>query len=128
MKLEQLLKDTAALQRRFDKSVDRSAYRIGAKLYANKKIIELANEFSRIVKRDLSDKLFEINLRNKEQSYILSNCCATHDFCDANELMAEAFKTVVGTEIDLQNDVHLDLWNNAWNIAKQAEFNTINLK
>lgn len=127
MKLEQLLKDTAALQRRFDKSVDRSAYRIGTKLYANKKIIDLANAFIKVVEYNLTAPQIEQVVKlNKTFDYI--SCCATHDFCDANELMAEAFKTVVGTEIDLQNDVHLDLWNNAWNIAKQAEFNTNNLK
>ncbi len=40
--------------------------------------------------------------------------CHSHDYCDANEYMAEAFRGVVGREIDLQSDEDSGLWAAAW--------------
>ncbi len=54
--------------------------------------------------------------RNKLPAY--AGCCATHDFCDANEVMATAFKEVTLREADTTSDGDLDLFNAAWNIAK----------
>ena len=43
--------------------------------------------------------------------------CHSHDYCDANEVMAEAFAQVVGREIDLQSDDDRALWSSAWRYA-----------
>lgn len=40
--------------------------------------------------------------------------CHSHDFCDANMVMAEAFKKVVGVEMKTDSDEHTALWNAAW--------------
>lgn len=51
-----------------------------------------------------------------------SNVCASHDHCDANMPMSEAFAEVMGREIDLQNQDEIALWNEAWRIAKAEGF------
>lgn len=83
--------------------------------------LEAAREFSKIVQRDLADHLPEIIDTNR---YIDSFACATHDFCDANELMAEAMQTALGLSRwpDLENDEMLEIWNGAWELAKAANF------
>lgn len=49
-------------------------------------------------------------------------CCATHDHCDANMLMDEAYTEIVGHEIDLQNQDETQLWSNAWDLSKGNNF------
>lgn len=84
---------------------------------------KLAAEFSRRVRRDLAEHLPEIRRRNAASEY----GCATHDFCDANEIMGEAFKAVMGRNILPDDDSEptesdCDLRNAAWEIARKAEF------
>jgi hypothetical protein len=43
--------------------------------------------------------------------------CHSHDFCDANDSMAAAFKRVMGRDIDGDNEADCALWNAAWEIA-----------
>lgn len=51
--------------------------------------------------------------------------CHSHDYIDANEVMAEAWVALFGCEIDLQNDEMRALWCNAWDAAKAAGFHLI---
>lgn len=81
----------------------------------------IARKFSELLHENLSVYEMEhIIASNKTPEY--KDCCASHDFCDANVYMAEAFEEVNGEEIDLQNQNHTDLWNEAWRIAKEKEF------
>lgn len=48
------------------------------------------------------------------------NVCHSHDFCDANEPMAEAFRIITGRDIDPQSDIDAALWSDAWSIAKAS--------
>lgn len=45
--------------------------------------------------------------------------CHSHDFCDANMAMAEAFRRCGLGEVDLQDDNMIALWNKAWDIASE---------
>src|SRR5688572_31563814 len=89
----------------------------------------LASRFCEIINEWLHPKqLAEVNRRNKTPDYV--QCCATHDFCDPNEAMAQAFREVMGRECllpmnepgeaELQADC--DLMNEAWTIAKARGF------
>ena len=49
--------------------------------------------------------------------------CHSHDFCDANAAMWEAWSRTFKTEHDLQSDAEIDLWNAAWDLAKWKKFN-----
>lgn len=52
--------------------------------------------------------------------------CHTHDFCDANMLMAAAWQECFPHEaFCLQNTFHTELWSAAWQQAKAAEFSNL---
>ena len=66
----------------------------------------------------------EVNRRNATPEY--DGLCASHDFCDANQVMVDALK-------DMGREFNQDLIaaiNEAWSIAKNAGFdgNAISLK
>ncbi len=48
--------------------------------------------------------------------------CHSHDYCDANVFMAEAFETVTGRAVNLQSEDDDYLWAEAWGIAKSNAF------
>jgi hypothetical protein len=85
-------------------------------------ILKVAKQFSIILNQWIPEKLFEVNLRNKEQSYIDHGCCATHDFCDPNQAIIDAFKFVFGKDPSVKNQKDNMIINNAWTIAKTANF------
>lgn len=114
------------LEAKYNACTGREAYAIGNKLRTKQQEfrdlnLRLSNEFSRIVNREFSnEELAEVVKRNNTPEY--TDCCATHDFCDANELMAEAFKTVFGREVDPQNEDDCESWNIAWSLSKDSHF------
>lgn len=78
---------------------------------------DLASEFCRILRDWLtSDELAEIDRRNSLPEY--SGCCASHDFCDPNQAMADAL-SVFGLAFDTEM---CDLINAAWSIASSNGF------
>jgi hypothetical protein len=58
--------------------------------------------------------------RNKTPKY--TGCCASHDFCDANVFMLEAFEATFSREPDLECDHDLAMIDDAWNMAKRQGF------
>lgn len=72
------------------------------------------------------DEMAEVVARNKAEQN--PGVCHSHDFCDANMAMLEAGVTVFGREIvDLEggplgDHAGVELWNEAWSIAKAADF------
>lgn len=82
--------------------------------------VEVGKRFAKIVRRDLGENLAEIVRRNFTDEY--DSCCATHDFCDANELMAEAFKGVMGRDAEADSDPDSFIWNLAWSEARGSDF------
>lgn len=79
----------------------------------------LAGAFAATLARDLSPVEWRtMRVRNR---YLTDDTCASHDFCDANMNMAEAFADIVGREPlddDGMSDASIELWNAAWGIAK----------
>ena len=81
----------------------------------------LAHNFANLIRRLTTQEEFDtIRKRNKT---IPPGCCATHDFMDANMVMADAFSALAGREMDLESDADTAMWNAAWEIAK-AEYLT----
>lgn len=89
----------------------------------------IARAFCRQLQRYLAPKQFaEVIARNAKEPN--KNVCHSHDFCDANVLMDEAFRDVAGfsatdtggDDIGCMNDKCVDLFNEAWSIAKAANF------
>lgn len=91
----------------------------------------IADKFSELLLAEIgADNLRLVNKRNTTQEY--AGACASHDFCDANIVMDEAFRTVKGITIDensdeyfevMQEDANMVLWEKAWNKAKEKGFN-----
>lgn len=93
----------------------------------NSKVIELSNNFSEIINQWFTpEQLEEVNRLNQTDEY--SNCCATHDFFDTNEAMAEAFIKTFGKpftfyndeepETEKQNEIDTNYFNAAWDMSK----------
>lgn len=96
---------------------------------------DLAKAFAKVLKEWLSDEeMAAVVATNKADGYDASTC-ASHDFCDANMAMDEAYKKIY-PEFDKAAwddndkteglgklwDKHTDLWNEAWDLAKRADF------
>lgn len=81
----------------------------------------VSKEFSKLLSQYLSvNQLEQIRILNRDEKD--DNICHTHDFLDANEVMAEAFEAVTGHEMNIQDDSNLELWNIAWKEAKFYDF------
>ena len=80
----------------------------------------LADDFSRIIRDWLtSEELAEVLLRNRNRE---PGVCATHDFCDANVAMEEAFTTVLNRDFNPASIADVTLWSAAAELAKVSEF------
>ena len=64
------------------------------------------------------DKVVEVVRKNKEDS---GDWCASHQYCDANMVMAQAFRVVMGREIDIESDDCI-LWGDAWKYCQENNF------
>lgn len=83
----------------------------------------LAVEFSKILRAWLGpNRMKQVIEKNATPEY--ADCCASHDYCDANEAMDEAFVHLRGKGMSVQNKKDVDLFNRAWGIAKANKFAT----
>jgi hypothetical protein len=84
----------------------------------------LANAFSNLLCTYLTpEQIAQANADNVADGD--PRVCHSHDYIDANEVMAEAWVALFGFEIDLQNDDMRVLWGDAWDAAKAAGFHLI---
>jgi len=81
----------------------------------------LAHEFSRILRDWLTeDEIEQVIERNAEVDD--PAICASHDFCDANMAMYEAFENIMGHPVDTQSRADAGTWDKAWTMAKESHF------
>lgn len=78
----------------------------------------LAGAFIGILSKSLSVKEFKEFVR-KTRTDFQDNICWSHNFCDANEVMIEAFKAVFDRDAEIWNEIDTDLINTAWTRAKR---------
>jgi hypothetical protein len=84
----------------------------------------LAARFTELLQDELSPKqLREVRRTNRTPEY-QDGSCASHNFCDANEPMAKAYRYATGQEFEPGNEAAADLWSTAWDLAKADEFIT----
>ncbi len=91
--------------------------------------IKLARAFGGEVQAAFSPTEFRAIVDANKSAYADSDVCATHDHCDANMLMLEAFKAAFEREPRFLTDgegalgqADMALWSDAWAIAKAADF------
>ncbi len=81
--------------------------------------VELANAFNRHLLEAIGEENFrEVVARNAAEKN--PNLCHSHDFCDANMVMADAWKEAEGKEVDLAIPYAQELWGLAWDQAKAS--------
>lgn len=83
---------------------------------------DIAAGFSKVLREWLdASELNAVIVANRVQSS--PSICHSHDFCDANMAMAEAFEAYgLPTPSDDLPGSSFSLWNAAWDIARLAEF------
>ena len=91
---------------------------------------DLARHFIETLRSWLTaEQLATVVTRNATSEY--ARACASHDFCDANEAMAEAYQTTFDVPMPLSEDEGADralvACNSAWALARSAEFDVRNL-
>ncbi len=83
---------------------------------------QVAIKFSEVLKEWVGiKKLRAIVSRNEAEND--SSICHSHDFCDANMAMVEAME-----KMGLDYETNDELFNQAWNIAKENAFYTKKVK
>ena len=82
---------------------------------------DLARHFSAGLLQAIgAEKMHEVNELNANEKH--ADVCHSHDFIDANEVMDDAFREVLGREIRQQVDADCQLWNEAWSLAVTEGF------
>ena len=88
---------------------------------------QLALNFVALVCREFDEKtLSEIRRRNRAETN--PSVCHTHDFCDANLLMDDAWRFTFGRDTNLDDEVDCAVWSNAWARAVAANFEVRKIK
>ena len=87
----------------------------------------LALEFSRVLTEWLGEaKIAQIVLANQTPEY--RGCCASHDFCDSNQAMIDAWTNLSIVVIRANSSEHAEVINRAWDIAKRHRFDPESIK
>jgi hypothetical protein len=77
----------------------------------------IAAAFLDKLKLEIGDENFASCCRlNKAQSD--ASICHSHDFCDANMVMAAVFTDLTDKEPDVQDDALRQIWNASWDLSK----------
>jgi hypothetical protein len=85
----------------------------------------IAQRFADVLINWLSPAEFmEMRRRNRDDVTYANGACASHDFCDANMAMMEAFESVTGHNMIPLDDGEISeedcaIWNDAWNLARK---------
>jgi hypothetical protein len=81
----------------------------------------LADAFTDLVRDELTvEELLELRARN--EAYTGSLTCASHEYLDATDRMALAFRAVLGRARDDSSASDTELWDAGWRLAKEAQF------
>ena len=80
----------------------------------------IADYFEQLIREELSESEYAdaVALNRDETDPAI---CHTHDFCDANLVMSEAFTKATGREVDLQSAADCTLWASAWTDWKSRD-------
>lgn len=85
----------------------------------SRNIKRLAKEFSRLLKEEIGEDRFSDLVAENE---ILKDevACVSHEYCDANMVMLEAYESIHKLESHVIND--MEEMSAAWDLAKENDF------
>lgn len=87
-----------------------------------KEVKALSIVFVRILNEWLTpEQIAEVNKFNAVPEN--SRFCGTHNFCDPNQAMIDAFTEIYKRECEALNDADNELINAAWDLSKMHKFN-----
>lgn len=96
-----------------------AAHRCRAFAFSGVSDEDLARTFARVLREWLTaEEIAEVNAKNSGGEH----WCASHDYCDANMAMAEAWTLAFGNEPSVQEADDCDRWDRAWTLAKRRRF------
>ena len=77
---------------------------------------KLARQFSENLSKELDQVAFR---KMVKLSGVTTDegICVSHDFCDANMVMDEAFTSVMDYDAEFSSDHDMRLWHSAWKLA-----------
>jgi hypothetical protein len=106
-------------RRKVDTSSDEIAEAIEDRLPT---VEAVASKFSELLRKELgADKMATVLERNSAETS--EGVCHSHDFCDANVIMCEAFSELgVSEDAAIYDDRVAKLWNAAWDMAVKNGF------
>src|SRR5262245_47208839 len=79
----------------------------------------LADTFVRLLREQLTPEQFaKMRRLNARAEYANTGCCASHEFCDANMVMAEAFEEQGFATSDDDDTFATARWNRVWDLAR----------
>lgn len=97
-------------------------------------VSNVANRFIEILSKDLGEDVMA-EIRSKAKSPTYAMCCGSHDYCDANMVMLEAFKDCVGREAaifsedaekpDSTHEQDTGLINQSWALAIENNYRVV---
>lgn len=94
---------------------------------SDKTVSRLAAAFAGKLRASFGEEQWQV-MRERNATPINPGTCASHDFADANEVMAAAFVELKGRDLIWPNedgspspesDADFALWNSAWDEAKR---------
>lgn len=93
---------------------------ISATTLATRFCIELREELD-------DDTIAKIVRRNKSEGFIGTGACASHDFCDANQVMLNAL-AMLGVSFDAEDGEQAAWMDEAWTIARMLDFDEVRVQ
>lgn len=82
-------------------------------------VVQVCLAFITEIKNSLStNQIAEVVSRNKDYE---EGICASHDFCDANQCMLDAWKRL-GHPMNFQAENQMGITDQAWTLARKGEF------
>jgi hypothetical protein len=86
----------------------------------------IAEAFGEVMRQWLTPAEFaEMKRRNETEAAYAEGACASHDYCDANMAMMEAFDQIMGRLLTVESDdmaqaeADCAIWNDAWNLSRK---------
>lgn len=89
----------------------------------SRQVDAIAEKFSELVRLALGTDIDDVIRRNREEPD--GSTCASHDFCDAQLLMAWAFDEVLDRGCYPDSETDAELWRAAWKRAQTTGFGTL---
>lgn len=80
----------------------------------------IARDFVKLLRDGTPDDVWA-KMRADNVANIGTGCCASHDFCDANMPMADAFERHMGHTPEADSERDASIWNDAWQIAQRRD-------